>query len=209
MNKHYLARYNKIINHYKTTITEGFVEKHHIIPRCMGGSDDKFNLVALPVRVHFICHYLLHKAYPNVKGLALALSMMTVNNPYQKRQSKSYLYEVAKTVRSSAMKGFKHSPETIFKMKKPKSNKENYRGPKTKNHAKAISNALKNKPKSKTHIENLKNSMKLVYQNRKQKQIKKVNKIREQFIESGLTRQAFSIKHSINKSTLKGYLRGI
>jgi len=40
---------------------EGYREQHHIIPRCLGGSDDPSNLVALTAREHFICHRLLTK----------------------------------------------------------------------------------------------------------------------------------------------------
>lgn len=38
MNIH-LHRYHKLIAHYKTHIEEGFVEKHHILPKCMGGDN--------------------------------------------------------------------------------------------------------------------------------------------------------------------------
>lgn len=40
-----------------------YKETHHIIPRCMGGSDDKENLVELTGREHFIAHWLLCKIY--------------------------------------------------------------------------------------------------------------------------------------------------
>jgi len=36
-------------------------EKHHIIPKSLGGNNDKSNLVALTLREHFICHMLLVK----------------------------------------------------------------------------------------------------------------------------------------------------
>lgn len=40
---------------------EGYVyyEKHHILPRCLNGSNDKENLVLLTAREHYICHKLL------------------------------------------------------------------------------------------------------------------------------------------------------
>jgi hypothetical protein len=40
---------------------EGYIENHHIIPKCMGGSNRKNNLVALTAREHYICHLLLTK----------------------------------------------------------------------------------------------------------------------------------------------------
>lgn len=38
-----------------------YTEKHHIIPRCLGGSCEDHNLVILTAREHFICHRLLTK----------------------------------------------------------------------------------------------------------------------------------------------------
>lgn len=38
-----------------------YYEKHHIIPKCLSGSNDKTNLVVLTAREHFICHWLLTK----------------------------------------------------------------------------------------------------------------------------------------------------
>lgn len=42
----------------------GYYELHHIVPRCLNGSDDSDNLVLLTPREHFICHYLLWKITP-------------------------------------------------------------------------------------------------------------------------------------------------
>ncbi len=42
----------------------GYYERHHIIPRSLGGSDDSDNLAYLTAREHFICHWLLVKIYP-------------------------------------------------------------------------------------------------------------------------------------------------
>lgn len=41
----------------------GYVEKHHIIPKAFGGSDDMENLVFLSAKEHFICHWLLSKMF--------------------------------------------------------------------------------------------------------------------------------------------------
>lgn len=40
-----------------------YYEKHHIKPRCMGGTDEKDNLVFLTAREHFIVHLLLCKIH--------------------------------------------------------------------------------------------------------------------------------------------------
>jgi hypothetical protein len=38
-----------------------YKEKHHIIPRSIGGNNDSSNLVNLTAREHFVCHWLLTK----------------------------------------------------------------------------------------------------------------------------------------------------
>jgi len=55
--------YNDIIEKRKENIPTGYTEEHHIIPRCLGGTDDKDNLVKLTAKEHFICHLLLTKMY--------------------------------------------------------------------------------------------------------------------------------------------------
>lgn len=42
----------------------GYYERHHIIPRSLGGSNESTNLAYLTAREHFICHWLLVKIYP-------------------------------------------------------------------------------------------------------------------------------------------------
>lgn len=60
----YSKLYNKIIKkRIKTPPNEQYVEKHHILPRCLGGNNTKHNIVILTLREHFICHYLLTKIY--------------------------------------------------------------------------------------------------------------------------------------------------
>lgn len=44
-------------------IPKTYYEMHHILPRSLGGKDDKMNLVPLTAREHFICHWLLVKMY--------------------------------------------------------------------------------------------------------------------------------------------------
>lgn len=50
--------------------------RHHIIPRCLGGKDENNNYVLLTFREHIIAHMLLHKIYPNSSELAYALLRM-------------------------------------------------------------------------------------------------------------------------------------
>lgn len=46
-----------------------YCERHHIIPKCMGGTDAEDNLIDLFAREHFIAHKLLALENPNNKSL--------------------------------------------------------------------------------------------------------------------------------------------
>jgi len=46
-----------------------YYENHHIIPKCLGGSDGKENLVLLTAQEHFICHKLLTYIHPHNTGI--------------------------------------------------------------------------------------------------------------------------------------------
>ena len=52
-------------------------EDHHIIPRCVGGTDAMKNMVLLTLREHFVCHKLLTKIYPNHIGIICAYKYMS------------------------------------------------------------------------------------------------------------------------------------
>jgi len=58
----YTKCYFNIIAIAKARISiTGYVEKHHILPRSLGGNNTTSNLVQLTAREHFICHALLTK----------------------------------------------------------------------------------------------------------------------------------------------------
>lgn len=54
----YTKWYYNIINSVKC---RDVIEKHHIIPKCLGGDNSISNIVELTPREHFICHHLLIK----------------------------------------------------------------------------------------------------------------------------------------------------
>ncbi len=57
----YTRWYYNIIQRAQTRIISDYTERHHIIPRSLGGSNNKTNLVDLTAREHFVCHWLLTK----------------------------------------------------------------------------------------------------------------------------------------------------
>lgn len=122
----YQKIYNQIIERAKNRILEGYKEKHHIIPKCLGGSNDKSNLVELTAREHFLCHMLLVEIYPKEPKLWYALWLMIIgknrkNNLLEYKLS-SRTYEKIKLEFINKIKGRKMSLETKEKIKKTKSN---------------------------------------------------------------------------------------
>ena len=73
-------------------------ENHHIIPKCLGGSDDKNNLVRLSAREHFICHMLLAEMYPKETfewyKMNHAFMLMKANSSNQMRYINNRYYEL-------------------------------------------------------------------------------------------------------------------
>lgn len=55
--------YHNLIEKRRKSIPEEYSEIHHIIPRSLGGSDNRENLIKLTAREHFIAHALLSKMY--------------------------------------------------------------------------------------------------------------------------------------------------
>lgn len=53
--------YKSIVERAKSRELGGYSEKHHIVPKSLGGNDTVENLVKLTAREHFICHLLLVK----------------------------------------------------------------------------------------------------------------------------------------------------
>lgn len=88
--------YNNIVTRAKSRTLEGYKEKHHIIPKCVGGTNLKENLVPLTAREHFICHRLLVRIYPESQKLKYALWAMCnqyAGNCQRDYKINSYTYE--------------------------------------------------------------------------------------------------------------------
>lgn len=82
----YLKHYNLLISKSKERILEGYVEKHHIVPRCMGGSNERENIAQLTPEEHYIAHLLLIKIYPKEPKLIYAVKMMGSSSKNHKRK---------------------------------------------------------------------------------------------------------------------------
>ena len=86
----YRKIYNNLVKRGQDRVLEGYSEKHHIVPRCLGGTDERSNLVTLTPEEHYLCHLLLVKIYPNSIRLIKAAMFMTASNSSLKRNNKVY-----------------------------------------------------------------------------------------------------------------------
>ena len=59
----YTRIYFQLLNKRKVEVPEGYSERHHIIPKSLGGPNTKDNMVRLTAREHFIAHVLLTKMF--------------------------------------------------------------------------------------------------------------------------------------------------
>jgi hypothetical protein len=135
----------------RSVLPDEYIEKHHIIPKSLGGSDLPDNLVKLTAREHFICHLLLVKMLTGKfkHKMAFALSrMLSSSTNHNRYYPSSRIYELARKQRSAAIsythKGIPESVES--NRKRSMSQKGIPKGPKTDEHRKKLSLAKKGKP---------------------------------------------------------------
>lgn len=143
-----------------------YKERHHIVPRCMGGSDDPSNIVELTAREHFIVHKLLYEIYPENSSIFYAYKMMAImknskdNERNYRISSKEFarLREQCLQHNRKIHKGKRHSEETKRKISEAALGKTT--GPLSEETKRKISEALKGRKLSPEHIENLRRSHK-------------------------------------------------
>lgn len=114
----YKAIHDRIIERARTRQLTGYCERHHVIPRCLGGSDEKENIVKLTPEEHYVVHQLLVKINPGVRGLVTAAIRMSRQCTGRKA------YGWLRRHYSEWRKGRSLSRETVAKMLKAR---EGYR----------------------------------------------------------------------------------
>lgn len=137
----YKRHYDLLIERARTRTLDGYKEMHHIVPKCMGGTDDKSNLVALTAEEHFLAHQLLAKEYRTKELCFAVICMSLMKNEYTAAgRSKNKTYGWLKRMRSELVNmkgennpfyGKKHTPETIAIL----SEKAKARDPATRKHS--------------------------------------------------------------------------
>lgn len=72
----YQKIYQQLIDRARVCNTTGYKESHHIVPRCLGGTDDQSNLVNLTPEEHYVAHQLLVKIHKDNKKILYAAVIM-------------------------------------------------------------------------------------------------------------------------------------
>jgi len=161
-----------------------YYERHHILPKSMGGSDDKSNLVLLTAREHYVCHKLLTKFTVGDDKRKMFCAFWAFNRKSKNQQrfalnSRDYEYArifiskifsqerkgvaVGKELTpehkkklSTALKGKKKSEETKNRMKES----WKLRPPRSQKHCMALSEANKGRVHTKATREKMSSSKK-------------------------------------------------
>jgi hypothetical protein len=73
-------------------------EKHHILPKCLGGKNEGYNIVLLTPKEHFICHKLLTYIYKDNHKIICAFFMLVHRHSKLKYKISSRDYEYLKKI---------------------------------------------------------------------------------------------------------------
>ena len=115
----YKNHYEKLIERSKYRKVIGYVEKHHIIPKCLGGGNEDSNISFLTPEEHYLAHLLLVKIYPNEPKLLMAARYMCYGNKKNGERKNNKIFGWLRRKHAEAMRtmnlGKLQSKETIAK----------------------------------------------------------------------------------------------
>lgn len=107
----YLRWYLELCRTRQAMQRDCYLEKYHILPTKLGGTNATENLVRLTGEEHFVAHWLLTKVLEGEakRKMCYALSFFTTGNKKLNRKLTPKQFEVARKALSEAKKGFKPS----------------------------------------------------------------------------------------------------
>lgn len=125
----YSKWYFDIINNAKNRELEEYYEKHHILPKSLGGTNSIDNIVNLTAREHWICHKLLTKFTIKEFKMKMHCAFWRMCNPqgnkeYHKIPSHSYA-AARENFSEYRKKYFRHTEESKKKISKSTKGKLN------------------------------------------------------------------------------------
>lgn len=121
----YQRIYDEIINNAKRRGSDRrklnyYTERHHIIPKCLGGSNNKENIVLLTGREHYLCHKILFKLNISNHKLGCAWVMMQRVSNCDNKNSKTFnmLREAFSKICSKRMLKYFENPNNEKELKR-------------------------------------------------------------------------------------------
>ena len=128
----YQLHYDRLMQKASNRTLAGYTEKHHVVPRCLGGDNSDANLVMLTAAEHYVAHQLLVKLHPlNQKIAFAAIAMSGTGVSPARLQAPNKLYEWLRKQYSRSLslkmkghhfnKGMKATPAMIAASSRPKS----------------------------------------------------------------------------------------
>lgn len=113
----YQKNYNDLIERAKKkkrNKKSDYFEIHHIVPKSLGGSNRKENLVLLTAREHFLAHYMLWKIYNNTE---MACAFWALCGRTKEHVSSRQYEKLKKIISEETSKRFKnkktHNSQTV------------------------------------------------------------------------------------------------
>lgn len=92
----YERLYTNLIEHAKAReVPTCYIEKHHILPKALGGLNENANIVVLTAREHFIAHWCIAK-FSKAPAMWLALTRMRYQHAKKGEKCNSRLYAIAR-----------------------------------------------------------------------------------------------------------------
>ncbi len=124
----YKKIYDCLIERARNRKIDGYVEVHHIKPRCLGGDNSSDNLVRLTAREHFIAHLLLAKIHNGNLKLVKAIAMMCIGQSERKLTNRLYgkfkeLFRMSMSESQTGHKNSQHGTRWIHSLEKKESKK--------------------------------------------------------------------------------------
>ena len=116
----YQKHYDALIDRARDRVLDGYVERHHVVPRCLGGGNESSNIVALTAEEHYVAHQLLTRIYSGHSGLLRAAMYMakrcTGNKAYGWLRRRFSNHQKIALLGNKRTLGFRPTAETRAKM---------------------------------------------------------------------------------------------
>lgn len=116
----YAAHYERLIQRARSRTLVGYFERHHVVPRCIGGSNDAWNIVALTAEEHMTAHLLLVRIHSGNRSIFFAAHMMRIGSARMVGRSRNKAYSWLRKrhalATASVHTGRKHSAATLVRL---------------------------------------------------------------------------------------------